>query len=564
MSDWTSYELDDIVWDDCAPEIDRHKKPRLETVCTFTKNTKSKYIADDGILEKLETISPTLKQGKHSMLEKGSWSCTPDGVFSASCDTDSIKEVATLTSDNTEIPNSCFNNCNVDSIGNEFSADDAMLDSRSSGMDNSLCHFPLHDISSAGSDLEFFSNEQEDRENGDLLYYGWPDIGNFEDVVRMFRSCDSTFGQGNASNDDEMSWFSSSSRAIDGPEDPLKKSGFKSSCSESSELRSTSKHRQPDMKISPDTVSPLVTDSDNSDICRTSSQAMDAVEAVTLEDSSYTDWLDTDTENRDETLSKREVAITPTTTSIKSENQNDPSLSSKVSSYASDHVQPMERSTDSSPKGPSMTSEEKMEKLLQQQVKATLNDQVHVPKYMHQIQNEVGGDSEVEGVSKEHPPDADSSTVQQSSCMSSALPNEISVDATSFRQLQYVMEQLDIRTKLCIRDSLYRLARSAEQRHNFGNSNCSCKDDADKNGVLKTEELNKCTQFMDMETETNPIDRSIAHLLFHRPSDPSTSVSNDVLSHESHARIQSSITSQPEKPVCQGKVADGAHTKRQN
>lgn len=31
--------------------------------------------------------------------------------------------------------------------------------------------------------------------------------------------------------------------------------------------------------------------------------------------------------------------------------------------------------------------------------------------------------------------------------------------------------QLDIRTKLCIRDSLYRLARSAEQRHNCVNLN---------------------------------------------------------------------------------------------
>ena len=29
--------------------------------------------------------------------------------------------------------------------------------------------------------------------------------------------------------------------------------------------------------------------------------------------------------------------------------------------------------------------------------------------------------------------------------------------------------QMDLKTKLCIRDSLYRLARSAQQRHNYAN-----------------------------------------------------------------------------------------------
>lgn len=37
--------------------------------------------------------------------------------------------------------------------------------------------------------------------------------------------------------------------------------------------------------------------------------------------------------------------------------------------------------------------------------------------------------------------------------------------------------QLDIRTKLCIRDSLYRLARSAEQRHNCANLNENIRED---------------------------------------------------------------------------------------
>lgn len=37
--------------------------------------------------------------------------------------------------------------------------------------------------------------------------------------------------------------------------------------------------------------------------------------------------------------------------------------------------------------------------------------------------------------------------------------------------------QLDIRTKMCIRDSLYRLAKSAERRHNYANTNGNIGDD---------------------------------------------------------------------------------------
>lgn len=48
----------------------------------------------------------------------------------------------------------------------------------------------------------------------------------------------------------------------------------------------------------------------------------------------------------------------------------------------------------------------------------------------------------------------------------------------------------------------------------------------------------RCNGFMDMETGTNPIDRSVAHLLFHRPSYPSlVPGSNDVSSPKSSAMV---------------------------
>jgi len=40
-----------------------------------------------------------------------------------------------------------------------------------------------------------------------------------------------------------------------------------------------------------------------------------------------------------------------------------------------------------------------------------------------------------------------------------------------------------------------------------------------------------------METDTNPIDRSVAHLLFHRPSDPSVLLPNETLPFKSSATV---------------------------
>lgn len=73
----------------------------------------------------------------------------------------------------------------------------------------------------------------------------------------------------------------------------------------------------------------------------------------------------------------------------------------------------------------------------------TFADQAPVQKKLHQIQDEVGGDSEVVETGIEFTPtEIDSSTVQESSCMSSVLSNEISLEETCFQQLQDVMGQV--------------------------------------------------------------------------------------------------------------------------
>ncbi|RZB95718.1 Protein LNK1 isoform E [Glycine soja] len=111
-------------------------------------------------------------------------------------------------------------------------------------------------------------------------------------------------------------------------------------------------------------------------------------------------------------------------------------------------------------------------------------------KVGHQFENENEGHSEVGEISIRFSQEIDSSNVQESSSMSSAL-DEASLEATSFRQLQQVMDQLDIRTKLCIRDSLYRLAKSAEQRHNDTNASGQIGDDVEACKAVMIQDSNR-------------------------------------------------------------------------
>lgn len=178
---------------------------------------------------------------------------------------------------------------------------------------------------------------------------------------------------------------------------------------------------------------------------------------------------------------------------------------------------------------------------------------------VHQFENENEGHSEVGGVSIGFSQEIDSSNVQESSSMSSAL-DETSHEATSFRQLQQVMDQLDIRTKLCIRDSLYRLAKSAEQRHYDTNAIGQIGDDVEACKSVTTQDANRYTGFMNMETNTNPIDRTIAHLLFHRPSDPSMLPHNDPLPFKSSSMLHGSVINPAvvtEKQICQEESSTG-------
>ncbi|CAH1426194.1 unnamed protein product [Lactuca virosa] len=402
MSDLSMYELEDIIWDDfdqgddhIVPdptnartsrnsfEGDIFKKPRREA--TSVLSNFGNLDASTTICQKKSERDTKLLDKKKNMMEK-------ESSFNTSCDVEIVKD----TSDDTRMSDKCFKNCYVTSAA---------------GDDNSYS-YPLTHISQP-EDLY----NCEDKESGDLLYYGWSDIGNFEDVDNMLRNCDSSFG---LNNNEELGWFASDQIGSD-TEEALKMD-FKFPCPEPSALNNASNK----------------------------SHVMESCGDISFEGNA---------------------------TGVDEQKQGFQPL------FVGSPIQmnTMFQSSNS--------------------VLGCAEKQAHLSKKELGSENGVGVHQK--GISLE----MGSLNVPEISSISSEL-DEISLEATSFHQLQQVMEQLDLRTKLCIRDSLYRLARSAEQRHNNPSLSSSATDINDSNNGL-----------MDMETDTNPIDRSVAHLLFHRPSE---------------------------------------------
>ncbi|KAK9001331.1 hypothetical protein V6N11_083117 [Hibiscus sabdariffa] len=492
MSDLCMYELEDNVWDDFE-DTDDHIVPR--TADEYSAQLKVQ--GDSKKRSRLEVIGVT-----------GDTEYSPDSVFPTSGDNDSLKEVTTMASDDPRMSSHGLE------TGSDFCSDDPLLVDKCATEDNNDYRFPLNHITAADDDLRFFNNNHEDKENGDLLYYGLGDIGNFEDVDRMFRSCDSTFGLGSFGNEDYLYWLPSSQLA-EGSQDALKADAKLNSIQEDCP---TSRPASAANK-----------ESESKDYS-TPSEQISPQEKHSKQHRASGERKDKYLENGDLQRNKQNVG---------------PDSVNYVQSMKSSHG-PFE--------APAIITSEKRGKLYYQQDRETpLNRNAKHANMESEravcdpitIQNQVCQSeqdecrSEVEGVSVVNPAELDSSNARESSCVISPL-DEVSLEASSFRQLQQVMEKLDIRTKLCIRDSLYRLARSAEQRHNCSKTKGGIRDDKDEDasGSSVADETNTCTGFMDMETDTNPIDRSIAHLLFHRPVIDTAPV-------KSHGMIHGSITNPP-------------------
>lgn len=190
-----AFQLEDIIWDEfchiddhivphsgdqnaCghASQPERCKKPQIG-VSTADDKCPAKCFSQ----EKEGIDSSIVNLPKLTMSENGMWTCRPDGTFSASCDGDPTKELATIASANTKTSSSCFQSNNTPSLG-ELCSDDPTLSSRSTAVHSSSYSYPLH-TSQAENDLSYMDIPED--ESSDLLYYSWDDIG-FEDVLRCF------------------------------------------------------------------------------------------------------------------------------------------------------------------------------------------------------------------------------------------------------------------------------------------------------------------------------------------------------------------------------------------
>ncbi|XP_015055426.1 protein LNK2 isoform X2 [Solanum pennellii] len=174
----------------------------------------------------------------------------------------------------------------------------------------------------------------------------------------------------------------------------------------------------------------------------------------------------------------------------------------------------LNKSQDTSSKSLMMTPQEKIEKLRRrQQLRAMLAIQKQQQQFSYQPAKE--GGSVEENLSCIPSLDPNSPLEQGDSNTVCLAVESYSVEDTALYLLQDVISKLDLKIRLCIRDSLFRLAQSATKRQS-GNDSCGTK----KGGrEVSKEEINTDNRPPHVETETNPIDRTVAHLLFYNPSE---------------------------------------------
>ncbi|XP_027355953.1 protein LNK2-like isoform X3 [Abrus precatorius] len=185
-----------------------------------------------------------------------------------------------------------------------------------------------------------------------------------------------------------------------------------------------------------------------------------------------------------------------------------------------DLMNPVNKSVESV-KPLTMTPQEKIEKLRRrQQMQAMLAIQKQQKQLGHQVpgtNKSMNKTCAIEMQSQRcdgaHPEQDDSNII--------SLPmDDHFVEDTTLYMLQDIISKLDVKIRLCIRDSLFRLAQSAMQRNyasDTSSTNSSSREELEAVAREESNSQNRYARIADVETKTNPIDRTVAHLLFHRP-----------------------------------------------
>ncbi|XP_073270218.1 protein LNK1-like isoform X2 [Primulina huaijiensis] len=377
---------------------------------------------------------------------------------------------------------------NTDSEGRVFSASNSFFGNRSTPVYSHSLSFPLSDLTHTRNSLNLFENTS----STDFLYDDLPEIGCFDDVDRIFRRSYSTFGLED-SKEDELGWLSSDYDK--GESGEALRSDFGFPCHDTS-MRANVSENQGSSKSYTELSEARILMKGVSCTQEKSDSSTSFVNGLGICDGKYC-FIPEEQGYPSEHMSQRLRATGPDSFFCPlSGNDNGADTYTFQSNLSSQSTSLMEQ--------------------------ASIQDPGLVGNQVKLCGDTFENAADAGGVSLVIPVEPGSSNKQESSMINMGA-EYISLAAASFCQLQLVMEWLDLSTKLCIRDGLYRLAQSAEQRLNHANSlgNSS-------GGSFMAEETNNCTGHIIMETGTNPIDRSIAQLLFHRSSDSSVIFAHDV------------------------------------
>ncbi|KAF8093716.1 hypothetical protein N665_0379s0010 [Sinapis alba] len=394
-----------------------------------------------------------------------------------------------------------------------------------------------------GPDI-FHSTDVVSKEQGDFDEYGWANIGSFDDLDRMFSDDIPIFGDGSLNGADEL-W--SSSKDVSKPLPSILDSQdlgldirTEFEHQENQQFPLTGKINAPSsqsvrrVRITPKSEQfhehksqSLVDDQPyQQNKMMKFSEMLGTCEAGSFQD-----------QYGQRTLSRRKFVnqLAPSRSSLMAVNLQSESQGSGTSHYPHMANQYMATSSfDTSARPSTMTPQEKLEKLRRrQQMQAMLAIQRQQQQFRHQVP--VADQSITQNCCQETPLQlVDITNLQGLTGMPSIDPNSslelddsgnftAAVDNPSefsvLYRLQDVVSKMDIGVRTCIRDSLFRLADSAGQRHHTGDTSHSNK--TSQEVVPKEKSRYRYAGMLDTETVTNPTDRTVAHLLFHRPFDMS-------------------------------------------
>uniref|UniRef100_A0ACD5VXM0 Uncharacterized protein n=3 Tax=Avena sativa TaxID=4498 RepID=A0ACD5VXM0_AVESA len=193
---------------------------------------------------------------------------------------------------------------------------------------------------------------------------------------------------------------------------------------------------------------------------------------------------------------------------------------------------------------PMMTPQEKIEKLRRRQQRQAL---IAIQQQQQQFGQEGSGSSIFVGQAYtpiKNNPDSSSTIIEENApqqtsanheeiLRKSEIPDDSFIKEKIYHELKEALRKLDTSTRLCIRDSLLRLAYSSSERQLSGDRTSSNKSKRHEDEVSEKGTSNSRNRHLlkEAETDTNPIDRIVAHLLFHGPcSKVVTSAKEETLS----------------------------------